>query len=76
MLILVIIVLTLVIMTFVNLKRIKELEENAINAEERALIHFRKLYNMENILFKAEMDKTPAVIIVDKIKEVIVGKNK
>lgn len=49
----------------------KKLKAEAINAEERATCHFRKLQTIENILTRSEIDKTPAVFIVDKIKEVI-----
>lgn len=54
----------------------KKLKEKANNAEQRAVIHFRKLQEIENILGRAEINKTPSVIVVDKIKEVIVGQNK
>lgn len=54
----------------------RKLRERAENAERRATIHFRKLYNIEWILKEAERNKTPSVHVVDKIKEVIVGKNK
>jgi len=54
----------------------KKLKEQARNAERRATMHFRKLYQIELIIRQEEENKTPAVHIVDKIKEVIVGKNK
>lgn len=54
----------------------KKLKEQANNAEQRAVVHFRKLQEIENILGRAEINKTPSVIVVDKIKEVIVGQNK
>lgn len=54
----------------------RKLKEQAENAESRATMHFRKLQAIENIIRKEEENKTPAVFIVDKIKEVIVGKNK
>lgn len=54
----------------------KKLKEKAENAEQRAVVHFRKLQEIENILGRAEINKTPSVIVVDKIKEVIVGQNK
>jgi hypothetical protein len=54
----------------------KKLKEKANNAEQRAVVHFRKLQEIENILGRAEINKTPSVIVVDKIKEVIVGQNK
>lgn len=49
----------------------KKLKEKANNAEQRAVVHFRKLQEIENILGRAEINKTPSVIVVDKIKEVI-----
>lgn len=54
----------------------KKLKEKANNAEQRAVVHFRKLQEIENILGRAEINKTPSVIVVDKIKEVIIGQNK
>ena len=54
----------------------KKLKEKANNAEQRAVVHFRKLQEIENILGRAEINKKPSVIVVDKIKEVIVGQNK
>lgn len=49
----------------------RALKEKANNAEQRAVCHFRKLQEIENILGRAEINKTPSVIVVDKIKEVI-----
>ena len=49
----------------------KKIKEQAENAERRALIHFRKLQAIENIIKHEEANKTPAVFIVDKIKEII-----
>ena len=54
----------------------RKLKEERDNAEQRALIHFRKVQNIENILYIAEINKTPAVYIVDKVKEVIRRLNK
>lgn len=54
----------------------KKLKEKANNAEQRAVVHFRKIQEIENSLGRAEINKTPSVIVVDKIKEVIVGQNK
>lgn len=48
----------------------------AEEAEKRAVMHFKKLNKIEQILMIEESKKTPAVYIVDKIKEVIVGQNK
>ena len=49
----------------------KKLEREKNNAELRAVTHFRKLFAIEQIIKKAEEDKTPSVFVVDKIKEVI-----
>lgn len=54
----------------------KKLKEKANNTKQKTIIHFRKLQEIENILGRAEINKTPSVIVVDKIKEVIVGQNK
>jgi len=54
----------------------KELREQLEDTEERCVSHFMKLNKIENILRRGEAMKTPAVFIVDEIKEVIVGKNK
>lgn len=43
----------------------------AEEAEERAVMHFEKLNKIEQIIMIEESKKTPAVYIVDKIKEVI-----
>lgn len=50
-------------------RKIKELTDRAINAEARSLMHFRKLYAIENIIRKEEANKTPTVFIVEKIKK-------
>ena len=49
----------------------RKIKEERDYAEQRALEHFRKLFLIEMILEDAEKDKTPSVIVVDKIKEVI-----
>lgn len=54
----------------------KKLKEKANNAEQRAVCHFRKLQEIEQIIEIAEMNKTPSVIVLDKIKEVIRRQNK
>ena len=53
------------------MKTRKQLKQDCINAEQRASDHFTKLQTIEDILLKAEIDKTPSVYIVTKIKEVI-----
>lgn len=54
----------------------RELKRQAENAEKRAVTHLRKLQEIEHIISREEENKTPAVFIIDKIKEVIVGQNK
>lgn len=51
-------------------------KKQAEEAEQRALTHFRKLNKIEQIINIEEAKRTPAVFIVEKIKEVIVGQNK
>ena len=50
-------------------RKIKELTDRAIKAEQRAVIHFRKLYAIENIIKVEEAKKTPTVYIVEAIKK-------
>ena len=57
------------------MKTRKQLKQESTNAEQRALHHFRKLQRIEDIFLRAEIDRTPAVFIVDKIKEVIRPQN-
>ena len=52
----------------------KQLREDIENAELRAVTHFRKLMQIEQILKKEQENKTPAVWIVKKIEEVIYTK--
>ena len=53
------------------MKTRKQLKQESANAEQRAVCHFQKLQTIENILIRAEIDKTPSVFVVEKIKEVI-----
>lgn len=50
------------------MKTRKKLKEESENAEQRALDHFRKLQRIEDIVLRAEIDKTPAVFVVEKNK--------
>lgn len=70
------IVIGMFIIALLSVDTIKQYDNERYNAENRALIHFRKLQDIERILEKAKETKEPAVFIVDKIKEVIVGQNK
>ena len=60
-----------ILMSILCSSKISELEENGYNAELRATTHFRKVFEVEHILTEAEKDKTPSVLVVDKIKKVI-----
>jgi hypothetical protein len=51
-----------------------KLKKELINAEKRAVTHYRKLRKIENILMIGRAERTPAVFIVDQINEVISGK--
>lgn len=62
--------------TIINTAKIIDLTKELDNAELRAVTHFGKLNHIENILLQAEMDKTPAVIVLDKIREVITNQSK
>lgn len=53
----------------------KKLKEECLNAEQRALEHFRKLHSIENIILKAEKEKTPAVFVVEQIKKELVQRS-
>lgn len=64
-------ILGMVIVASASIDEINDLTEESTNAETRAVIHFRKLFKIENIIKTEEKNKTPAVFIVDKIKEVI-----
>lgn len=63
----------LAVITIINTIRLFKLKKELNNAELRAVTHFRKLNKIENILLQAEQDKTTAVIVTDKIREVIVS---
>ena len=63
--------LGMIAIAITSMGSINESQEQAYNAEYRALTHFRKLFKIENIIRQAEKDKTPAVIVLDKLKEVI-----
>jgi len=73
--ILVVAIICIALVCFKEDKTYSLLEELK-NAEFRAVTHFRKLHEIEMLLRVAEREKTPAVIVLDKIKEVIVGQNK
>ena len=52
----------------------KQLREDIEKEKLRAVTHFRKLMQIEQILKKEQENKTPAVWIVKKIEEVIYTK--
>ena len=49
----------------------KELRAELENAEQRAVTHFRKLNQIENIIRIEQANKTPSVHIVEKIKKIL-----
>lgn len=51
----------------------KQLREKLENAEERAVTYFRKLNLIENLIRIEQMNKTPSVYIVEKIKKILVN---
>lgn len=61
----------MILVAIIRMGQIDDIMEQAYNAEYRALTHFRKLFKIENIIREAEKNKTPSVIVLDKIKEVI-----
>lgn len=63
----------MIFMSVICIKRNKELKEEKDNAEYRAVTHLRLLQKIENILRKDTINKTPAVLTVKKIKEVLVN---
>lgn len=63
-------------MSTVCINKRKDLLAEKENAELRAVTHLRKLQKVENILRKDTINKTPAVLTVEKIKEVLVNECK
>ena len=57
----------------ISINRNKALQAEKDNAEYRAVTHLRLLQKIENILRKDTINKTPAVLTVEKIKEVLVN---
>ena len=49
----------------------KQLREEAVNAEERAVLHFNKVNKIEQILKEADFNKEMYYETVQKIKRVI-----
>lgn len=66
----------MIFMSVISINRNKYLQQEKDNAEYRATIHFRLLQKIENILRKDTINKTPAVLTVEKIKEVLVNDRK
>lgn len=54
----------------------KDLRNQIVEAETRAVTHFNKVRKIENILRTADITKENYFITLNKIKEVIVGQNK
>ena len=66
----------MVFMSAISINRNKDLQAEKDNAEYRAVTHLRLLQKIENILRKDTINKTPAVLTVKKIKEVLVSDRK
>jgi hypothetical protein len=49
----------------------RKLREEMLNAEQRATTYARKLNQIESIIKVGQIQKTPSVFIVDKIKEAL-----
>ena len=56
-------------MAITTTAEINDIEMERINAESRALTHFRKLFKIEQLLRQAEKDKTPSVIVITSVLE-------
>lgn len=56
-------------------RKYEKLKSEKENAEQRATDYYRIVQVIENNIINAEKEKTPAVIVVDKIKEVIRPQN-
>lgn len=54
----------------------KDLRNQLVEAETRAITHFSKVNKIENILKIAEITKENYFVTLNKVKEVIVGQNK
>lgn len=65
----------MIVMSIILINKRKDLLAEKENAEYRAMIHLRTLQKVENILRKNIINKTPAVLTVEKIKEVLVDDN-
>ena len=63
--------IAIMIMALMINSKITELEEERLNAEVRATLHFRKLFAIENIIKKDEKNHEFITETMKKIKEVI-----
>ena len=63
----------MIFMSVICINKRKDLLAEKENAEYRAVTHLRLLQKIENILRKDTINKTPAVLTVKKIKEVLVN---
>ena len=61
---------------FLGIETKKDLRNQLVEAETRAITHFNKVSKIENILKTADITKENYFITLNKIKEVIVGQNK
>lgn len=61
---------------FLGIETKKDLRNQLVEAETRAVTHFNKVSKIEGILKTADITKENYFITLNKIKEVIVGQNK
>ena len=61
---------------FLGIETKKDLRNQLVEAETRAITHFNKVSKIENILKTADITKENYFITLNKIKEVIAGQNK
>lgn len=61
---------------FLGIETKKDLRNQLIEAETRAVRNFNKVSKIENILKTADITKENYFITLNKIKEVIVSQNK
>ena len=61
---------------FLGIETKKDLRNQLVEAETRAVTHFNKVSKIESILRIADITKENYFITLNKVKEVIVGQNK
>lgn len=61
----------MILIAIIKVGHVDDIIEQGYAAESRAVTHFTKLFRIEQIIKEADKNKTPSVIVVDKIKEAI-----